>query len=338
MHIALVAPSGQALKLQDCVGGNQNRGRGVPDVRATRAAASSRTTAPCRREPSSPLPTASARSRFLRPGRSPRTATRARARRYRDLRVGVQRHFRDRHLEPLRHRRLGGGSGSIPGGWSLDVKPDVTPLPAATPMPRRRPRRRLRTGTVQTKQPVQVKKKEKEEGVSRGRKCKKKKKKQVAAQWGHAAPADRAVPDRRGRARQPRDARPARRDRQLVRPPPGPPPRRRARGLRDGLQLRPAPPQRANAARDAAAASRRAPGLDPALRPGSRGDGLGGGHRRRGGRGHHRHQHGLPGARRSGGPAPAPRCWATTSWRSTSPAARSRAGAACRSPSRSARG
>jgi hypothetical protein len=26
-------------------------------------------------------------------------------------------------------------SGSIPGGWSLDVKPDVTPLPAAAPIP-----------------------------------------------------------------------------------------------------------------------------------------------------------------------------------------------------------
>ena len=28
-----------------------------------------------------------------------------------------------------------GDSGSIPGGWSLDINPDVTPLPAVNPTP-----------------------------------------------------------------------------------------------------------------------------------------------------------------------------------------------------------
>ena len=63
------------------------------------------------------------------------------------------------------------------------------------------------------------------------------------------AAAHHPVPDRRRRDRQPRPARPAGRDRQLVRAPAGAPPRRRARGLGDGLELRDPPPQRAHAAR-----------------------------------------------------------------------------------------
>ena len=70
---------------------------------------------------------------FPAPGPLTTTAVRARPG-DRDLRVRLQRPVRDRHLEPLRPRcgSVGGGTGSIPGGWSLDVKPDVTPLPAAT--------------------------------------------------------------------------------------------------------------------------------------------------------------------------------------------------------------
>jgi len=58
--------------------------------------------------------------------------------------------------------RIGGDDGSIPGGWSLDVKPDVTPLPAATPA----------TRPVTTPAPVPAKK------------CKKKPKKRAAAAKG----------------------------------------------------------------------------------------------------------------------------------------------------------
>ena len=86
--------------------------------------------------------------------------------------------------------------------------------------------------------------------------------------------SDRPLRDRRRRDRQPGPARAAGRDRQLVRPPAGAPPRRRAGGLGDGLELRPPLPQRAHAARADADPSRRAPGLDPALRPGPRGDAL----------------------------------------------------------------
>ena len=68
--------------------------------------------------------------------------------------------------------------------------------------------------------------------------------------------ADRPVPDRRRRDRQPRAARAAGRDRQLVRAPAGAPPRRRARGLGDGLQPRDPPPQRAHAARAARRSTR----------------------------------------------------------------------------------
>jgi hypothetical protein len=60
---------------------------------------------------------------------------------------------------------FGFASGSIPGGWSLDVKPDVTPLPATTPTPK----------------PKRCKKKKKGRGkagaAARKKRCKKKPKK-----------------------------------------------------------------------------------------------------------------------------------------------------------------
>ena len=104
-------------------------------------------------------------------------------------------------------------------------------------------------------------------------------------------------------------ARPARRDRQLVRAAAGSPSRRRARGLGDGLQLRARPSQSAHDRGDAADPSRRGAGRDPALRPRSRRDARGGGDRRRRGTRSDRPQHGLPGAEgaqdRSGGGAAA---------------------------------
>ena len=102
------------------------------------------------------------------------------------------------------------------------------------------------------------------------------------------------------------------RDRQLVRAASGAPPRRRARRLGDGLELRASPPQRAHASRAASHPPRGAPGLDPAVRPRSRGDALGRRDRGRGRRRPDRHQHGLPGAqgargrRRRGAPASGP--------------------------------
>ena len=119
---------------------------------------------------------------------------------------------------------------------------------------------------------------------------------------------DRPVPDRRRRDRQPRDARAARRHRQLVRAPAGAPPRRRAAGLGDGLQPRDPPPQRADDAGAADDPPGRAPGLDPALRLRSRGDARRGDGRRRRRRRPDRPEHGLPGARRCARPEPAPSC------------------------------
>ena len=139
--------------------------------------------------------------------------------------------------------------------------------------------------------------------------------------------ADRSLRDRRRRDRQPGPAGAAGRDRQLVRAPAGQTPRRRPRRLGDGLQLRPALPQRAHPARADADPPRRAPGLGPALRPRRRGDALRRRDRRRGGRRPDRHQHGLPGAARCAAPAPAPSCCATPSWPWPWPAARPRAAA-----------
>jgi subtilisin-like proprotein convertase family protein len=63
---------------------------------------------------------------------------------------------------------LGGNSGSIPGGWSLDVKPDVTPLPAATP---------IATPIRTPPTPVKKCKKKKPKKRAVAAACKKKKKK-----------------------------------------------------------------------------------------------------------------------------------------------------------------
>jgi hypothetical protein len=63
-----------------------------------------------------------------------------------------------------------GGGGTIPGGWSLDVNPDVTPPPVVTPTPTLAP----------TTPPTPAKKKCKKKGkkaVASAKKCKKKKKK-----------------------------------------------------------------------------------------------------------------------------------------------------------------
>ena len=64
----------------------------------------------------------------------------------------------------------------------------------------------------------------------------------------------------------------ARRHRQLVRAAPGAALRRRARDLRDGLELRAEVRRRAHAPRVPAHPPRRAPGVDPAVRPRRRGD------------------------------------------------------------------
>ena len=101
---------------------------------------------------------------------------------------------------------------------------------------------------------------------------------------------------RRRRDPQPRRARAAGRDRQLVRPPPGQAPRRRAGGVGDGLELRGALPQRAYLSRAAAHPPPGAPGLGAAVRQRSGRDGLGRRARGRRRRGPDRHQHGLPGA------------------------------------------
>jgi subtilisin-like proprotein convertase family protein len=65
--------------------------------------------------------------------------------------------------------RIGGNAGSIPGGWSLDVKPDVMPLPTAT-TPTTRP---ATTPAPATK----CKKKKKKRGRAVVSACKKKKRK-----------------------------------------------------------------------------------------------------------------------------------------------------------------
>ena len=70
------------------------------------------------------------------------------------------------------------------------------------------------------------------------------------------APLTSPFSDRAGRASEPDPAGAAGRYRQLVRAPAGAPPRRRARGLGDGLELRDQPRQRAHPARDAADRSR----------------------------------------------------------------------------------
>ena len=96
---------------------------------------------------------------------------------------------------------------------------------------------------------------------------------------------------------QPRRARAAGRDRQLVRAPAGQALRGRAGGQRDGLELRDPPPQREDADRAAARrarGARRRAGRDPALRPGAGGHALRRRDGRRARRGHHRPQHGLP--------------------------------------------
>ena len=73
-------------------------------------------------------------------------------------------------------------------------------------------------------------------------------------------------------------------------------PRRRARRVRDGLELRPRVRQRAHRARVPAHPPRRAPGLDAAVRPRRRRHARGGGDGRRRRRRPDRPQHGLPGA------------------------------------------
>ena len=113
---------------------------------------------------------------------------------------------------------------------------------------------------------------------------------------GDVPRADRPLGAGRAHAAQPAGPGPAGRHRQLVRAPAGQALRRRLRGLRDGLQLRPQARQRAHAARVPAHPSRRAPGLDAAVRPRRRrhARGLRGGGRGR--RRHRRPEHGLPGA------------------------------------------
>ena len=73
--------------------------------------------------------------------------------------------------------------------------------------------------------------------------------------WSVQPPAHSPVPDRRRRDRQPRPARAAGRDRQLVRAPAGAATRRRPGRLGDGLELRAPLPQRAHAARAASAST-----------------------------------------------------------------------------------
>ena len=148
---------------------------------------------------------------------------------------------------------------------------------------------------------------------------------------------DRQLDARRRPDRQPRRARAAGRDRQLVRAPAGQALRRRPGRVGDGLELRRALPQRAHLPRAAADPPRRAPGLGAAVRPRPRRDGLGGRAGRGGRRRPDRHQHGLPGAqglqdRRRRGAAGRPR-----RARSRSPGPR-RAAAGCRSRSSCAPG
>ncbi len=141
----------------------------------------------------------------------------------------------------------------------------------------------------------------------------------------------RPLDPRRPRAAQPAGARPAGRHRQLVRAPPGAPPRRRPRGVRDGLELRAQARQRAHDPRVPAHPPRRASGVDAALRPRRRRDARG--RRDRGGRrrGPHRPEHGLPGAQGLQDRARARRCSTTPTrpWRSPRPRARA---PACPSP------
>jgi hypothetical protein len=67
---------------------------------------------------------------------------------------------------------IGGDGGSINGGWSLDVNPDVTPLPAVTPTPISTP---TPTHTPPPKKKCKKKGKSKKAGAAA--KCKKKTKK-----------------------------------------------------------------------------------------------------------------------------------------------------------------
>ena len=141
---------------------------------------------------------------------------------------------------------------------------------------------------------------------------------------------------RRRRDPQPRRARAAGRDRQLVRAPAGQAPRRRAGRVGDGLELRGPLPQRAYLPRAAADPSARSTRCRCSCSATTRRDGLGGRARGRRRRRPDRHQHGLPGAQGVQDRAPARRCSTTQPgrwrWRG-----RRRAAAGCRSRSSSAR-
>ncbi len=157
--IVLVAPSGQALMLLGCVGdGTAAAGvfltfdsEAAGDIGA--APLSSGTFKPSNRcgAPNRSFPAPGPLASYGNPGPIPAgTATFASV-------FGGQSPIGTWNLY-VRDFQAGGG-GSIPGGWSLDVHPDVSPLAPAAP-----PKKKC-------------KKKKKRKGAAAAKRCKKKKKK-----------------------------------------------------------------------------------------------------------------------------------------------------------------
>jgi hypothetical protein len=167
VSIVLVAPTGEALIMLQCVGGGDVPASGVfvtlDDVApghvpgtGTLTSGTFKPTSHCGGAGTPSFPAPGPLSTFSKPGPVGGTATFAST-------------FNG--LSPIGTWNLYGidiqpaDGGSIPGGWSLDVKPDVTPLPAATPTPTPAPLKR------------KCKKKKGKKAGATAKKCKRKPKK-----------------------------------------------------------------------------------------------------------------------------------------------------------------
>ncbi len=170
--IALVAPSGQSLKIQDCAGGttpasavfltfDDAAAAKLPDDTPL-ATGTFKPTSHCFDTTTFPAPGPLASYGNPGPGLGG-TATFASA--FNGLSaIGTWNLY---VFDPQ-----GGGAGSIPGGWSLDVTPDVLPLPTVNPNPNPNP-----TPTPAPTKKCKKKKAKGKKGVAAAAKCKKKKKK-----------------------------------------------------------------------------------------------------------------------------------------------------------------
>jgi subtilisin-like proprotein convertase family protein len=170
LSIVLQAPSGEALAIQNCAGNlaatagafltfDDAAGNDLPE-NGPLVTGTFRPTSHCPGNPSLPAPGPLTNYGNPGPGNAG-TATFATAFNGRSA-IGTWNLFV--------FDRFGGDAGSIPGGWSLDVKPDISPL-ATTPAQTIRP-------LIPTAKPTTTcKKKKKKKKGARAAACKNKKKK-----------------------------------------------------------------------------------------------------------------------------------------------------------------